>query len=123
MTPEQQARQQIDPALAHCGWVIQDYKALDLFQDRGIVLHAVLLSRALKIKLFPGRDMVPKTLVFAMDNSHAEDIVHNVREVFGKGNDFAKKITYQSKNSETGKASKGEELIRSFALRRHHASL
>ena len=28
---------------------------------------------------------VPKTLVFAKDDSHAEDIVHIVREVFGKG--------------------------------------
>jgi hypothetical protein len=58
--------------------------------------------------------MVPKTLVFAKDDSHAEDIVHLVREVFGKGNDFAKKITYQAKNAETGKAAKGEELIQQF---------
>ena len=45
--------------------------------------------------------MVPKTLVFCKDESHAEDTVHIVREVFGKGNDFAKKITYKSNNPET----------------------
>ncbi len=48
--------------------------------------------------LFAGRTMVPKTLIFAKDDSHAEDIVHIVREVFGKGNDFAKKITYRAYN-------------------------
>ena len=38
---------------------------------------------------------MPKTLIFAKDDSHAEDIVHIVREEFGKGNDFCKKITYR----------------------------
>lgn len=45
--------------------------------------------------LFPGRTEVPKTLIFAKDDHHAEEIVHIAREVFGKGNDFAKKITYR----------------------------
>jgi type I restriction enzyme, R subunit len=45
--------------------------------------------------LFPGRTTVPKTLVFAKDDSHAENIVRIVREEFGKGNDFCKKITYR----------------------------
>lgn len=40
--------------------------------------------------LFPGRTTVPKTLIFAKDDSHAENIV---REEFGKGNEFCKKIT------------------------------
>ena len=39
--------------------------------------------------------MVPKTLVFAKDDSHAETIVDIVREEFGKGNDFCQKITYR----------------------------
>jgi len=69
---------------------------------------------ALFTELFPGREMVPKTLIFAKDDSHAEDIVHLVREVFGKGNGFCKKITYQSKYAETGKAAKGEDLIQQF---------
>ena len=47
-------------------------------------------------EIFPGRTEVPKTLIFAKDDSHAEDIVTTVREVFGKGNDFAQKITYQA---------------------------
>ena len=46
--------------------------------------------------LFPDRSTVPKTLIFAKDDSHAEDIVRIVREEFGKGNEFAKKITYKT---------------------------
>ncbi len=40
---------------------------------------------------------MPKTLIFAKDDNHAEEIVQQVREVFGKGNDFAAKITYTSR--------------------------
>jgi type I restriction enzyme R subunit len=58
--------------------------------------------------LFPGRKEVPKTLIFAKDDSHAEDIVHIVREEFGRGNEFCKKITYKT----TGE--KPEDLITSF---------
>jgi type I restriction enzyme R subunit len=47
-------------------------------------------------EIFPGRTEVPKTLVFAKDDSHAEDIVQILREEFGKGNEFAQKITYKS---------------------------
>ena len=67
-------------------------------------------------ELFPGRTLVPKTLIFAKDDSHAEDIVHICREVFGKGNDFCKKITYQAKHPVTGKPAKGRELIKEFCL-------
>ena len=56
--------------------------------------------------LFPGRQIVPKTLIFAKDDSHAEDIVSTVREVFNKGDDFCQKITYRS--------DRPEDLIRSF---------
>ncbi|HIE07087.1 MAG TPA: type III restriction endonuclease subunit R, partial [Desulfarculaceae bacterium] len=59
-------------------------------------------------EIFPGREYVPKTLIFAKDDSHAEDIVKIIREMFGKGNDFAQKITYKT----TGK--KPEELIAEF---------
>src|SRR5450756_246354 len=48
----------------------------------------------LPTEIFPGRSTVPKTLIFAKDDNHAEEIVTAVREVFGKGNDFAAKITY-----------------------------
>lgn len=47
-------------------------------------------------EIFPGRQAVPKTLIFAKDDAHAELIVTTVREVFGKGNDFAAKITYSA---------------------------
>jgi len=43
---------------------------------------------------------VPKTLIFAKTDSHAEDIVHIVREEFGESNDFCKKITYNVKNED-----------------------
>ena len=46
--------------------------------------------------IFPGRTTVPKTLIFAKDDSHADDIVGIVREEFGKGNDFCQKITYRT---------------------------
>ena len=46
-------------------------------------------------EIFPGRAEVPKTLIFAKDDSHAEDIVRIVREEFGRGNDFCQKITYR----------------------------
>ncbi len=49
-------------------------------------------------EIFPGRSTVPKTLIFAKDDNHAEEIVTTVREVFGKGNDFAAKITYNAKD-------------------------
>ena len=58
-------------------------------------------------EIFPHRTNVPKTLIFAKDDSHAEDITQIVREEFGFGNDFCKKITYRTKE-------KPEDLISSF---------
>ena len=54
----------------------------------------------LSTELFPSRRIVPKTLIFAKDDSHAEDIVQIVREVFAKGDEFCQKITYQSDRPE-----------------------
>jgi type I restriction enzyme, R subunit len=51
-------------------------------------------------EIFPGRSTVPKTLIFAKDDNHAEEIVTTVREVFGKGNDFATKITYSVRDAD-----------------------
>ncbi|MEQ9437482.1 MAG: type I restriction-modification enzyme R subunit C-terminal domain-containing protein [Cyclobacteriaceae bacterium] len=42
-----------------------------------------------------GEFEVPKTLIFAKTDSHADDIIHMVREEFGEGNDFCKKVTYK----------------------------
>lgn len=52
-------------------------------------------------KIFPNRTdengemEVPKTLIFAKTDSHADDIIKIVREEFGEGNDFCKKVTYK----------------------------
>lgn len=48
--------------------------------------------------LFPRRKEVPKTLIFAKTDSHADDIVQIVREEFGEGNNFCRKITYSAEN-------------------------
>ena len=50
--------------------------------------------------LFPGRKYVPKTLIFAKNDSHADDIVNIVRDEFGEGNEFCQKITYSVDNPE-----------------------
>jgi type I restriction enzyme R subunit len=62
-------------------------------------------------ELFPGRSgqWVPKTLIFAKDDNHAEEIVKACWDVFGQGNDFAKKITYQT-------SEKPKELIKAFRV-------
>jgi len=51
-------------------------------------------------KLFPRREEVPKTLIFAKTDSHADDIIQIVREEFGEGNEFCKKITYSAEKPE-----------------------
>jgi type I restriction enzyme, R subunit len=88
--------------------------------DRSIVVESQIRTvltayrDALGTDLFPGRTLVPKTLIFAKDDSHAEDIVHLVRKVFDRGNDFAKKITYKAYNPETKRYEKSENLIAEF---------
>ena len=94
------------------------YAAKDL--DRAVVVKSQIrtvlqtFKDAVFTELFPGRTLVPKTLIFCKDDSHAEDTVHLVREVFGKGNDFAKKITYKTYNPETKRYEKSETLIQEF---------
>lgn len=81
--------------------------------DRDVVAENQirLVIRTFKERLpdiFPGRTEVPKTLVFAKTDMHAEDIVRIIREEFAKGNDFCQKITSKS----TGK--KPDELLAEF---------
>ncbi len=59
-------------------------------------------------EIFPGRSEVPKTLIFAKDDAHAENIVEIVRDEFGRGNDFCQKITYKVSGV------KPEDLITAF---------
>jgi len=49
-----------------------------------------------------------KTLIFAKDDAHAENIVQIVREEFGRGNDFCQKITYRTTGADP------KELIKQF---------
>ena len=53
---------------------------------------------------------IPKTLIFAKDDSHADDIVQVVRQEFGLGNEAAVKITYRSGDS----GNKPEDLLQRF---------
>jgi type I restriction enzyme, R subunit len=107
-------------------WEIQE--AEETFQktqlDRSVVVPDQLRTviRTFREKLFteiftdrPARakamgldePWVPKTLIFAKDDSHAEDIVDIVRKEFGKGNDFCKKVTYRA-------SGKSEDIIKAF---------
>ena len=56
----------------------------------------------------PNMDYLPKTLIFALNDNHASNIVKIAKEVFGKENDeqFVQKITYSAGDS--------NELIRRF---------
>jgi len=84
--------EQLDEVLA--------YDAADL--DRDVVatdqIRTVLETFRDKAfpEMFPGRADLPKTLIFAKDDTHADDIVRLCREVFDKGNDFCQKITYRT---------------------------
>jgi type I restriction enzyme R subunit len=83
-------------------WEQQDedeaYSATQL--DRNIVnpdqIHTVIRTFRDKLpEIFPGRTEVPKTLIFAKTDSHADDIIQIVREEFDEGNRFCKKLTYK----------------------------
>ena len=87
--------------------------------DRSVVVPSQIRTVLQAFKdalpsLFDHRAMVPKTLVFAKDDSHAEDIVRIAREVFGRGNDFCKKITYMSYDPATNQREKPETMIATF---------
>lgn len=70
--------------------------------------------------MFPDRERdeqgrlrhIPKTLIFAKDDSHAEDIVRIAREELGKGNDVIAKITYKASDG-----AKPEQLLQDFRNR------
>ncbi len=83
-------------------WELQDedeaYSATQL--DRNIVnpdqIRTVIRTFRDKLpEIFPRRTEVPKTLIFAKTDSHADDIIQAVREEFGEGNTFCKKLTYK----------------------------
>lgn len=77
----------------------EDYSKTDL--DRSVIAPNQIRTIVQAFKAcalpdcFPERHWVPKTLIFAKDDDHADRIVDIVREVFGEGNAFCKKITYK----------------------------
>lgn len=79
-----------------------DYTRQEL--DRSVVnpsqIRRVIeaMKEAVETKIFPNRQEVPKTLIFAKTDSHADDIIEKVREVYSEGNDFCQKVTYNAKN-------------------------
>ena len=98
-----------------------DYNAAEL--DRKVVAPDQIRTvaktlRASLPKIFKDRERdadgllehIPKTLIFAKDDSHADDIVQVVRQEFGLGNDGAVKITYKSGDS----GNKPEQLLQQF---------
>lgn len=82
--------------------------------DRAVVAKDQIRSiirtfkEKVRTEIFPGRLHIPKTLIYAKDDNHAEEITRIVREEFNEGNDFAVKITYKTEGE------KPENLIRSF---------
>ena len=75
-----------------------DKKVVNPSQIRNIIKE---YKSALRTQIYPNRFdkngdyEVPKTLVFAKTDSHADDIIKIIREEFDEGNDFCKKVTYK----------------------------
>lgn len=75
------------------------YSALKLDDEVVNPSQIRMIIRKFKEKLpelFPDRTEVPKTLIFAKTDSHADDIIQIVREEFDEGNSFCKKVTYKA---------------------------
>ena len=98
-----------------------DYDAAEL--DRRVVATDQIRTIVATLRdslpvMFPDRkrrangrlEHIPKTLIFAKDDSHADDIVQTVREEFGLGNEGAVKITYRSGDA----GHRPEELLQQF---------
>lgn len=91
-----------------------EYSKADL--DRSVLapsqIRMILETYKNKVfdQLFPERErsFLPKTLIFAKDDNHAEEIVRLAREVFNADNEFAQKITYNIGNQNP------QELINAF---------
>ena len=82
--------------------LVQDLTYTANSLDRDVVSESQLRTVITQFKdkvlpdAFPERAEVPKTLIFAKDDSHADDIVNTVREVFAEENRFCEKITYRT---------------------------
>lgn len=87
-----------------------DRKAMDddLHYDPNALDYAVVnpaqirtILRAIRdnmtTTIFPGREEIPKTVFFCKNDKHADDVLQALWEVFARGEDFARKITYTVK--------------------------
>lgn len=81
-----------DEDLAYTGKEL-DRSVVNTSQIRQVIQA---MKTAVETRIFPGRKEVPKTLIFAKTDSHADDIIKLVREVYGEGNAFCKKVTYKA---------------------------
>lgn len=70
-----------------------DRSVVNISQIRQVIQT---MKTAVETRIFPARKEVPKTLIFAKTDSHADDIINILREVYGQGNDFCKKVTYRA---------------------------
>ena len=93
--------------------------------DRSVVVPDQIRTvlRTFKEKLFteifPGRTEIPKTLIFAKSDDHAEDILRILREEWPLSNEAAVKVTYKPERQEgdaprRGASYKPEDVIQAF---------
>lgn len=87
---------QVDDDITYSGKDL-DRSVVNVSQIRKVIQA---MKTAVETKIYPRRIEVPKTLIFAKTDSHADDIIQIVREVYGQGNAFCKKVTYTAEDPE-----------------------
>ena len=99
---------QLDEDIVYKGNELDD-KIINPSQIRNIIKA---FKDAIETKVYPERKELPKTLIFAKSDSHADDIIQIVREEFVKGNEFCQKITYKGEKGIENY--KSDDAIKSF---------
>jgi type I restriction enzyme R subunit len=103
----------------------EDYTYAASQLDRSVVVPDQIRTviRELKAKMFteifPGRTEIPKTLIFAKSDDHAEDILRILREEWPLSNEAAVKVTYKPERQEgdakrKSASHKPDDLIQAF---------
>ena len=87
---------QVDDDTAYSGKDL-DRSVVNTSQIRQVIQA---MKTAVETRIYPQRKEVPKTLIFAKTDSHADDIIQIVREVYAQGNAFCKKVTYTAEDPE-----------------------
>lgn len=90
-----------------------DLAVLEAFRDR------------LTLDMYPTRALVPKTLIIARDEAHAEELVLRVRDVFNRGSQFCKNLSRSggSDDSVEGRQLGDEGDSGSYLVDSHYADL